>query len=221
MNAFDSRSLRRGFEVYRQVCSTCHSLKLIRFRELVGLIYTEEQGKALAASYEIEDGPNDEGEMFLRPGLLSDAFPPVYANDKAAAAMNGGAVPPDMSLISYARHGGEDYLFSLLTGYHEPPAGVVVRPGLYWNAYFSGGVIGMPPPLNMEGVEYEDGTPATIAQQAKDVATFLAWASEPKQDERKKFGFQGFLLLSAMTFGAGYYKRFKFSILKNRKISYI
>jgi len=221
LNCFDRRSLRRGFEVYRQVCSTCHSLKLIRFRELVGLIYTPEQAKALAAAYEVEDGPNDEGEMFMRPGVLADAFPPVYANDKQAANVNGGAIPPDLSLISYARHGGEDYLFSLLTGYKEPPAGVILRDGLYFNPYFQGGALGMPPPLQMEGVEWEDGTPPTIAQQAKDVSTFLAWASEPKADERKKFGFQAVIICCFMAAGAGYYKRFKWSVIKNRKISYI
>lgn len=212
--------MRRGYEVYRQVCSTCHSMNMVCFRNLVGHTHTEEQAKALAMSYEIEDGPNDEGEMFERPGKLSDHFPAPYANEETARYINGGALPPDMSCVSKARHGEENYVFSLLTGYREPPAGVSLRDGLHWNMYFPGGAISMAPPLSDDGVEYEDGTYASVSQQAKDVATFLAWTSEPDTDTRKEMGLQfvGTVMLAAVS--AGYYKRFKWNIFKTRKIRY-
>lgn len=124
MTTFDSASIRRGFQVYQEVCSQCHSLKYIAFRNLVGVSHTEDEAKALAAEYEIEDGPDDKGEMFKRPGRLSDYLPLVYANDEQGRAQNGGALPPDLSCIVKARMGNEDYIFSLLTGYHEPPAGI-------------------------------------------------------------------------------------------------
>lgn len=141
-NSFDSASLRRGFEVYRQVCSTCHSLEYIHYRNLIGNTHTEEQAKALAQSIEVSDGPDDNGEMFDRPGKLADALPKPYANDEAGRAANNGALPPDLSLITKARPHGEDYIFALLTGYSEPPAGFALRPGLYYNRYFAGGALG-------------------------------------------------------------------------------
>jgi ubiquinol-cytochrome c reductase cytochrome c1 subunit len=220
MNCYDAAALRRGYEVYRQVCSTCHSMEYVAFRNLVGNSHTEEQAKALANSYEVKDGPNDEGEMFDRPGKLSDAFPAPYPNEEYARMINAGALPPDLSCIVKARHSGDDYVFSLLTGFREPPAGVTLRQGLHYNPYFPGGAIGMAPPLMDEGVEYEDGTVATVSQQAKDVTTFLAWCSEPEADERKKMGFQWMTSLVAMAAIAGYYKRFKWNLLKTRKISY-
>lgn len=177
--------LRRGFEVYSQVCATCHSLNLIAYRNFVGTIYTEEEAKVLAGRIEVEDGPGDDGEMFERPGKLSDQLPAPYQNEQQARSINNGANPPDLSLIIKARHGREDYLFALLTGYRDPPAGVVCGPGQYYNAYFPGGKIGMPKQLVDGGVEYTDGTPATESQMAKDVCEFLAWAAEPEADERK------------------------------------
>jgi ubiquinol-cytochrome c reductase cytochrome c1 subunit len=222
MGAYDTASLRRGYEVYRQVCSTCHAMKLIHFRELVGVTHTEEQAKALADSYEVEDGPNEEGEMFQRHGKLSDHFVSPYANPALARYANGGAMPPDMSCIAKARNGpGPDYIFHLLTGYRDAPAGVELREGLYYNPYFPGGVIGMAPPLNDDGIEYEDGTVATKTQMAKDVCTFLQWASEPEQDIRKKTGMKMMATVFFMALGAGYYKRFKWSTLKSRRITWI
>jgi ubiquinol-cytochrome c reductase cytochrome c1 subunit len=181
-------SLRRGFEVYRQVCSSCHSLQYRCYRHLVGVSHTEEQAKALAASVQVKDGPNDAGEYFMRPGKLFDAFPSPYANEEMARSMNGGAAPPDLSLMVLARPGGEDYVMALLNGYQEPPAGLTLRDGLNYNVYFPGNAISMAKPLNDGAVEYEDGTPATVTQMAKDVVTFLTWTASPELDERKKDG---------------------------------
>ncbi|RWV87573.1 hypothetical protein GW17_00050417, partial [Ensete ventricosum] len=156
--------IRRGHQVYQQVCASCHSMSLISYRDLVGVAYTEEETKAMAAEIEVVDGPNDEGEMFTRPGKLSDRFPQPYPNEQAARFANGGAYPPDLSLITKARHNGQNYVFALLTGYRDPPAGVSIREGLYYNPYFTGGAIAMPKMLIDGAIEYEDGTPATEAQ---------------------------------------------------------
>ena len=195
-------------------------MERICFRNLVGVTHTEEQAKRMAADIDVEDGPNDEGEMFERPGKLSDPLPKPYANEEAARAANNGAVPPDLSLIIKARHGGPDYLFALLTGYVDPPEGKELQEGLYYNPYFSGAAIAMEKQLNDGQIEYEDGTPATASQMAKDVAVFLAWASEPEHDDRKKMGFQWLVALGAATLLTGYYKRMRWSPLKTRKISY-
>ena len=192
----------------------------VAYRHLVGVCYTEEEAKALAEEVEVQDGPNDDGEMFMRPGKLSDYFPKPYPNPEAARAANNGALPPDLSYIVRARHGGEDYVFSLLTGYCEPPTGVSLREGLYFNPYFPGQAIGMAPPIYTEVLEYDDGTPATMSQVAKDVATFLRWASEPEHDDRKKIGFKWILALTICSALTGYYKRMRWSPLKTRKISY-
>ncbi|KAJ0639378.1 putative cytochrome c1, cytochrome c-like domain superfamily [Helianthus annuus] len=146
---------------------------------------TEEETKAMAAEIEVVDGPNDEAEMFTRPGKLSDRFPQPYENEQAARFANGGAYPPDLSLITKARHNGQNYVFALLTGYRDPPAGVSIREGLHYNPYFPGGAIAMPKMFNDGAVEYEDGTPATEAQMGKDVVSFLSWAAEPEMEERK------------------------------------
>ncbi|CAI0456781.1 unnamed protein product [Linum tenue] len=164
LSSYDHASIRRGHQVYTQVCASCHSMSLISYRDLVGVAYTEEEAKAMAAEIEVVDGPNDEGEMFTRPGKLSDRFPQPYPNESAARFANGGAYPPDLSLITKARHNGQNYVFALLTGYREPPAGISIREGLHYNPYFPGGAIAMPKMLNDGAVEYEDGTPATEAQ---------------------------------------------------------
>lgn len=219
-NSYDCAALRRGFHVYRQVCATCHSIERIHYRELVGVTHTTDELIALAADVDVVDGPNDEGEMFERPGKLSDPLPSPYANEEAGRAANAGALPPDLSLMVKARHAGADYLFSLLTGYMDPPAGKAMLPGLYYNPYFPGGAIAMPPPLSDGGVEYEDGTPATISQQAKDVVQFLNWCAEPEADDRKKDAAKYMTVLAFTCIMSGYYKRFKWSPLKTRAISY-
>ncbi|KAG5411779.1 hypothetical protein IGI04_008098, partial [Brassica rapa subsp. trilocularis] len=185
LSSYDHASIRRGHQVYQQVCASCHSMSLISYRDLVGVAYTEEEAKAMAAEIEVVDGPNDEGEMFTRPGKLSDRLPQPYANESAARFANGGAYPPDLSLITKARHNGQNYVFALLTGYRDPPAGISIREGLHYNPYFPGGAIAMPKMLNDEAVEYEDGVPATEAQMGKDVVSFLSWAAEPEMEERK------------------------------------
>jgi len=220
LDSFDHASIRRGYQVYKEVCAACHSLDRIAWRNLVGVSHTSDEAKAMAAEVEYPDGPNNEGEMFQRPGKLSDYLPAPYPNEEAARASNGGALPPDLSLMVKARHGGVDYIFSLLTGYVDPPAGVEVREGLNYNPYFPGGAIAMARTLFDGVVEYEDGTPATSSQMAKDVVTFLAWASEPEHDDRKKIGLQAVILLSGMTAVSLYVKRFKWTVIKNRKLVY-
>jgi len=164
-------------------------MKQLHFRMLVNQVYPEKYMKTMAAQYDVVDGPNDEGEMYTRPGILNDAFPSPYPNEEAARYANGGANPPDLSVYTTAKHEGVDYIFALLLGYRDPPAGIEVRDGLYYNTYFPGGLIGMPPPLHSnELVEYEDGTPCTKSQMAKDVVMWLTWASEPTHDERKLMG---------------------------------
>ncbi|XP_037800835.1 cytochrome c1, heme protein, mitochondrial-like [Penaeus monodon] len=219
-SSLDHASIRRGYEVYKNVCAACHSMKYIAFRNLIGVSHTESEAKAEAEAIQVKDGPNDDGEMFERPGKLSDYFPNPYTNDEAARAANNGALPPDLSYITSARHGGENYIFSLLTGYCDPPAGITVREGLYYNPYFTGGAIGMAQALYNEVMEYSDGTPATASQMAKDVAVFLKWAAEPEHDQRKKMALKAIMMFSLL-FGLSYYvKRHKWSVLKSRKIAY-
>ncbi|CAB1425861.1 unnamed protein product [Pleuronectes platessa] len=220
LSSLDHASIRRGYQVYKQVCSACHSMEYLAFRNLVGVSHTEEEVKVIAEEVEVVDGPDESGEMFTRPGKPSDYFPKPYSNPEAARAANNGALPPDLSYIISARHGGEDYVFSLLTGYCEPPAGVAVREGLYYNPYFPGQAIGMAPPIYNEVLEFEDGTPASMSQVAKDVCTFLRWAAEPEHDQRKRMGLK-LLLGSAIVIPLLYYmKRHRWSVLKSRKIAY-
>ncbi|KAK0551734.1 cytochrome c1 [Tilletia horrida] len=220
LDTFDHASIRRGYQVYREVCSACHSLDRIAWRNLVGVSHTVDEVKAMAEEVEVTDGPNDEGEMFQRPGKLSDYMPAPYANEEQARAGNAGALPPDLSLMVKARHGGADYIYSLLTGYCDPPAGIDVPEGMNFNPYFPGVKIGMARVLYDGLVEYEDGTPATTSQMAKDVVTFLSWTAEPEHDQRKKMGLQAVVILSTLTAISIYVKRFKWAALKNRKLVY-
>ncbi|XP_068450334.1 cytochrome c1, heme protein, mitochondrial [Clinocottus analis] len=220
LSSLDHASVRRGYQVYKQVCSACHSMEYLAFRNLVGVSHTEDEVKVIVEELEVVDGPDDTGEMFTRPGKLTDYFPKPYANPEAARNANNGALPPDLSYIVNARHGGEDYVFSLLTGYCEPPAGVNLREGLYFNPYFAGQAIGMAPPIYNEVLEYDDGTPATMSQVAKDVCTFLRWAAEPEHDQRKRMGLK-VLMGGAIVIPLVYYmKRHRWSVLKSRKIAY-
>ncbi|XP_003391337.1 PREDICTED: cytochrome c1, heme protein, mitochondrial-like [Amphimedon queenslandica] len=219
-SALDHRSIRRGYQVYKEVCSACHSMQYVAFRHLVGVSHTEEEARALAEEYEYPGDIDEEGNPTTRQGKLSDYFPNPYPNEEAARAANNGALPPDLTLIVLARHGEEDYIFSLLTGYYDPPAGVEVREGLAYNPYFPGGAIGMPQQLYDGGIEYEDGTPATVSQMAKDVTTFLRWSADPKHDERKRMGMKGVIILSLLVGITLYWKRQKWSLLKSRKILY-
>ena len=172
----------------------------------------------MAEETEVVDGPNDEGEMFERPGKASDYFPSPYPNEEAARFANNGAYPPDLSLIMKARVGGPDYVFALLTGYKDPPAGIEPRDTQYYNPYFPGSWIGMPAPIQDGGVDYEDGTPATATQMAKDVCVFLAWAAEPEADERKLMGFKVMTALTVLSGFMWWYKRKVWSTVKHRRL---
>ena len=197
---YDRAALQRGFQVYKQVCSTCHSLKLLSYRNLADLGFSAPEVKALAAEATVHDGPNDNGDMFDRPGRPSDPFAKPFPNDQAARAANGGALPPDLSLMAKARHGGESYIYSLLTGFGQtPPEDEHIAKGLWYNPYFPGHQIAMPPPLTDGVVTYVDGTPATVAQEAKDVATFLTWAAEPKLEQRHRTGLKVVIFLLAFS----------------------
>ena len=199
---FDRASLQRGFQVYKEVCASCHSMQYLSYRNLGepgGPEFTQEEVKAIAASVEIEDGPDSQGEMFTRPGKPSDKFKSPYPNVEASTVANGGAYPPDMSVLVKARPGGADYMYSVLVGYEEPPAGMKLDDGVYYNKYMIGQKIKMASPL-LEGiVEYSDGTEATVDQMAKDVTTFLAWAAEPELEVRHKLGIKVIIYLLLLT----------------------
>jgi ubiquinol-cytochrome c reductase cytochrome c1 subunit len=214
---YDTAQLQRGFQIYKEVCSTCHSMNLVAFRNLEdegGPQFTDDQVKALAASYQVNDGPNDAGDMFQRVGKPYDQLPAPFANTEAAAAANGGAAPPDLSVIAKARgvkrgvlwatldfftgyqEGGPDYIHALLTGFQDPPAGVKVPEGTYYNPYFRAAIsLHMPPPLSKDQVTYSDGTPQTVDQYATDVSAFLMWTAEPHLSERKRIGFMTVVFL--------------------------
>ncbi|OUR78566.1 cytochrome c1 [Alphaproteobacteria bacterium 46_93_T64] len=196
---YDRAAAQRGLQVYQEVCAGCHGLNQVAFRTLQDLGFTEDEVKAIAKEYEFEGGPNDDGDMFDRAGKPFDKFPNPFANEKAARASNGGAFPPDLSLIVKARVGFEDYLYSLMTGYADTPEGFELTEGMSYNAYFPGHQIAMPAPISEEGVEYSDGTKATVDQMAKDVTVFLAWAAEPKLEQRKHMGLRVILFLLVMT----------------------
>ncbi|KAL7902124.1 cytochrome C1 family domain-containing protein [Trichoderma sp. SZMC 28014] len=218
---FDHQALRRGFQVYREVCASCHSLSRVPYRALVGTVLTVDEAKALAEENEYPDEPDEQGEIPMRPGKLADYIPAPYKNDEAARFANNGALPPDLSLIVKARHGGCDYIFSLLTGYpEEAPAGVTVAPGMNFNPYFPGTGIAMARVLYDGLVEYEDGTPASTSQMAKDVVEFLNWAAEPEMDDRKKMGMKVLVATSALWALSVWVKRYKWAWLKSRKITY-
>jgi len=195
---YDRGALQRGFLVYKEVCASCHSMSLLYIRNLGepgSAEFTEEQVKAIAAEFTVQDGPNDEGEMFERPGVPSDKFPAPFPNDNAARAANGGAFPPDLSVIAKARKAGPDYLYALLVSYAEAPNGVTLNEGMSYNTAFPGNQIAMPNPLSEDAVEYIDGTKASVENMARDVTHFLMWAAEPKLEARKTLGFQVIIYL--------------------------
>jgi len=212
---YDKVQLQRGLKVYKEVCSACHSMDMVAFRTLEELGYSEAQVKAFAAEYTVQDGPNADGEMFERPAVPSDYFPSPFPNVEAAAAANNGAAPPDFSLIAKARgvergfptfvfdiftqyaQGGPDYIHSLLTGYdREPPAGMQIAEGTYYNPFFiAGKSLAMANPLSNDQVTYDDGSPQTVDQYGRDVSAFLMWAAEPHLEDRKKTGFRVMVFL--------------------------
>ena len=199
---FDRGALQRGYQVYTEVCASCHSMKYLSYRNLAekgGPEFTEQQAKAIAASFDVTDGPNSDGEMFTRPGKLSDKFVMPYENVKAAQAANGGAYPPDMSVLVKARGGGVDYIYSLLQGYEDPPVGITLDEGVHYNKYMYGNKIKMSNPLSDGLIEYSDGTNATVEQMSKDVTTFLMWTAEPHLETRHQMGFKAIVYLIILT----------------------
>jgi ubiquinol-cytochrome c reductase cytochrome c1 subunit len=231
---FDQAQLQRGFKVYQEVCSACHSMSLLSYRNLAdkgGPFYDPKYGnpnespyaKAIAAGVTVADIDSETGDAITRPATTADRFKAPFPNEAAARASNGGAYPPDLSVIAKAREGGPSYIYSILTGYETPPKGLMVPPGKYYNAYLpgdlssfmapgahghapEGGLIAMPPPLKPGLVTFDDGTASTVNQQARDVAAFLMWAAEPKMEERKQMGFgvMIFLILLAGVVYASY-----------------
>ena len=195
---FDRGELRRGYQVYSEVCSSCHSISQLSYRNLAekgGPEFSLDTVKNIAASFDVTDGPNSDGEMFIRPGRLSDKFVNPYPNMQASMAANGGAYPPDMSVLTKARKGGAAYIYSLLQGYEDPPEGYQVDDGVYYNKYMDGNQIKMPNVLFDDLLEYADGTKATTEQMAKDVSSFLTWAAEPSLESRHRIGFRVILYL--------------------------
>ena len=195
---FDRASLQRGYQVYQEVCSGCHSVQHLSYRNLSekgGPEFSIEEAKAIASQFEVEDGPNSDGEMFNRPGRLSDKFVKPYPNVQASTAANGGAYPPDMSVLAKARAGGADYIYSLLLGYEEAPSGFELDDGVYYNKYMPGNKIKMSTPLSDGLVEYSDGTQSTTTQMAKDITTFLVWAAEPHLESQHRMGFKAIIYL--------------------------
>jgi ubiquinol-cytochrome c reductase cytochrome c1 subunit len=198
--SFDRQSIQRGYQVYKEVCASCHSMHFIAYRHLQDIGFTEDEVKQVASEYMVMDGPDDNGDMFERPALPSDRFVAPFANEQAARAANGGALPPDLSLIVKARHSGPDYVYSLLNGYAEAPDDFVMTEGKYYNPYFAGMQISMPPPLyDDDAVEYNDGTAATKEQMAIDLVNFLQFAAEPETEVRKQMGIKVIIFLAIMT----------------------
>ncbi|HEY3145801.1 MAG TPA: cytochrome c1 [Dongiaceae bacterium] len=205
--SFDQAQLKRGFQVYKDVCSACHSMNLLHYRDLEKIGFSEDEVKSIAAEVQVQDGPNDAGDMFDRPGKPSDPFKAPFANEQQARASNNGALPPDFSLIAKSRAGagftgyeGADYIYSLMTSYQDPPpAGFKLGANMHYNEAFKGHQIAMPPPLSDDAVSYADGTKASLDQEAKDVANFLTWASETDLEERHRTGIKAILFLVIFT----------------------
>ena len=196
---FDKQSVQRGYQVYKEVCAACHSLKRVAYRNLLDIGFTKAEAKAIAAEYTVIDGPDDSGDMFERPAKLSDRFVSPFANEQAARASNGGAFPPDFSLIVKARPDGANYIYSLLNGYKAPHRGMKISHGMYYNVYFPGKQIAMSKPLDAGAVEYIDGTKTDIAQLSKDIVNFLQWAAEPEMEHRKSMGIKVLIYLLFFT----------------------
>ncbi|XP_026831053.1 cytochrome c1-2, heme protein, mitochondrial isoform X2 [Ooceraea biroi] len=221
LTSLDHSAVRRGWQVYRAVCYTCHSLRYMRFMDLIDVSHTEDEVKAIAAEYEIQDGPDEEGNYYTRPGRPSDLLPPPYPNEEAARAVNFGAYPPDLTYIVFAKRNGRNYVFSLLTGWTKPPAGISLTDQQHFNVYFPGNVIGMPQMLIDGAVEYNDGTPSTTSQMAKDMVEFLSWTSSQNFDQRKQMFIKAMGICIVLLISVLYSMRYNWSHLRSRQIAYI
>jgi len=197
---FDRGALQRGYQVYSEVCSGCHSMKLLYYRDLIDIGFSEDQVKAIASEFTVIDGPNDEGEMFERDARPADRFVSPYLNDNEARANNNGAYPPDLSVITKAKKDGANYIYNLLLGYKDPPADMEVGEGMYYNIYMAGNQIAMPQPIYDESVDYADGTNNSAEQIAEDLVVFLTWAAEPELEVRKNLGIKVILFFIVLGF---------------------
>lgn len=221
---FDRAQLKRGFQVYKGVCANCHSMRLLSYRNLGepgGPEFSEKSVDAIASQVQISDGPNEKGEMFQRPGRASDRFHAPFANEQQARAANHGALPPDLSVMAKARPGGPDYIYALLTGYHEPPEDFQLVPGMHYNAAFPGHQIAMPPILQAGAVKYTDGTEPTLDNHARDVAAFLMWAAEPKLEQRHQIGARVMIFLLVFAVIMYLAKRSVWARLHHRDVSHM
>ncbi len=196
---YDRAAAQRGFTVYDGVCGACHSLRLLHYRDLEKIGFSEEAVKEIAAQKSVEDGPDDLGEMYERRARPNDSFVSPFKNEVIARLANNGALPPDLSLIVKSRKGGADYLYGFLMGYADPPEDFALSPGLFYNTAFPGHQVAMPPPLVDDMVTFADGTKATVPQMTRDVVTFLAWAAEPEMEPRKRLGLKVMLFLGLLT----------------------
>ena len=197
---FDRGALQRGYQVYSEVCSGCHSMKLLYYRDLIDIGFSEDQVKVIASEFTVIDGPNDEGEMFERDARPADRFVSPYLNDNEARANNNGAYPPDLSVITKAKKDGANYIYNLLLGYKDPPADMEVGEGMYYNIYMAGNQIAMPQPIYDESVDYADGTNNSAEQIAEDLVVFLTWAAEPELEVRKNLGIKVILFFIILGF---------------------
>jgi ubiquinol-cytochrome c reductase cytochrome c1 subunit len=195
---FDRAAAQRGFQVYKEVCSACHAMRQMSYRNLLDLGLSEQQVREIAATFTVTDGPNDEGQMFERPGRVADRFRRPFPNEQAARAANNGAYPPDLSVMVKARPDGANYIHALLTGYADPPEGMTMMDGMNYNTWFPGHQIAMPNVLNEDQLDYADGTKATVDQMARDVVTFLAWAAEPETEARRAMGVKVLIFLTIL-----------------------
>jgi len=220
--SYDHAAIRRGFLVYNTIGAPCHSMKYRYYRQLVDVAFTEDEVKEIAAGYDdYLTEPDDEGDVHPRAGQLNDIMHEPYKNEKEARATNNGALPPDLSQIVRGRDGGENYLFSLLTGYRDPPHGVIMGENMNYNPYFPGAQIAMPPPLAEGAIEFEDGTECSVSQQAKDVSIYLTWASFMEQDERHLMGLKSLTAIVLFTIPFWWWNRFRWNYIKKRKVEFL
>jgi ubiquinol-cytochrome c reductase cytochrome c1 subunit len=220
--SYDHAAIRRGFTVYNTIGAACHSMRHRFYRQLVDVAFTEDEMKEIAADYDDYDAePDDEGDVHKRPGVINDRFHIPYANDKQARAANNGALPLDLSQIIRARDAGENYVFSLLMGYRDAPHGVILGENMQYNLYFPGCQIAMPPPLAEGAVTFEDGTEASISQQAKDVTIFLTWSAYMEHDERHLMGIKSLSCFALVCLPVFYWKRFRWSYIKKRGVDFL
>ncbi|XP_014480602.1 PREDICTED: cytochrome c1-2, heme protein, mitochondrial-like [Dinoponera quadriceps] len=221
LKSLDHSAVRRGWQVYTTVCYSCHSLRYVRFMDLINVSHTEDEVKDIAAEFEVQDGPDDEGNYYMRPGKTTDKIPSAFPNDEAAKAANLGMYPPDLTYIIEGKRNGKNYIFAFLTGWMDPPAGITLTELQHFNVYFPGNVTGMQQVLFDGILEYDDGTPATVSQMVKDLVEFLTWTSSQEFDERKSMFIRAMGICLILLVSNAYYYRYAWSSLRSRQIAYV